>query len=151
MVKVKIIKKVKEKELIEINKLISQIGLTRIPPKPITMTVYRKMLDQKCLFFLAATGKVGGNQKIIGVLSVYFARIPTGLIAWSEDLVVDAPYRRWGVGRLLMEASIKLARQKRSRHLNLRTNSKRVQANKLYQGLGFKRMESNFYRINMFK
>ncbi len=152
MVKIKIIKKAEEKELADINKLISQISLTGIPPRPITMATYREMLDQRCLFFLAAVGKVGGNQeKIIGVLSVYFARIPTGLIAWLEDLVIDTPYRKWGVGRLLVEASIKLARQKRSRHLNLRTNPIRAEANKLYQALGFSLMKTNFYRINLFK
>lgn len=152
MVKIKIIKKAEEKELARINKLISQISLTKIPPKAMTMAAFREMLNQKYLSFIAALGKIDGNQeKILGVLSVYFVRIPTGLTAWLEDLVVDAPYRKWGVGRLLMEAGIKLAYQKKSRHLNLRTNPQRAEANKLYQALGFKRMESNFYRINMFK
>ncbi len=152
MIKIKIIKKAKELELAEVNSLISQMSLTKVSPKPMTLPEYRGMLNQKHFFFIAAAGKVSGNQeKILGILSVYFTRIPIGLIAWAEDLLVDAAYRKWGVGRLLMEAAIKLARRKKSRHLNLRTNPKRIEANKLYQALGFERMESNFYRINMFK
>ncbi|MBI3631527.1 MAG: GNAT family N-acetyltransferase [Candidatus Staskawiczbacteria bacterium] len=151
MVEIKLIKKVKKSELVDINNLISQMSLTSTSPKPMTMAVCQEMLSQKNLFFLVAVGKIDGQQKIIGILSIYFIRIPTGLVAWSEDLVIDTAYRGWGLGRLLMEASIKLAYKKRSRHLNLRTNPQRIEANKLYQLLGFKRLNSNFYRINMFK
>ncbi|MDP3764324.1 MAG: GNAT family N-acetyltransferase [bacterium] len=152
MVKIKIIKKAKERELVDINNLISQMSLTKVSPKHITMTEYKEMLNQEHLFFIVAVGKVSKNQeKIIGVLSVYFVKIPTGLIAWSEDLVIDKPYRKWGVGRLLMEVGIKLAHQKRARHLSLRTNPVREEANKLYQAMGFNLVETNFYRFNLFK
>lgn len=137
--------------LLDVNRLLAQLSLSKVPPKPLTLPMFKAMLSQPDLHLLAAIVGDGRNEKIIGILSIYFVRIPSGLIAWAEDLLVDQPYRKWGIGRLLMEKGIELARELRARHISLRTNPKRVEANKLYQAVGFQRMETNFYRINLFK
>ena len=91
------------------------------------------------------------EKKAIGILNLYFIRLPSGLMAVIEDLVIDEPYRRWGVGPLLVKKAIEMAKARKARHISLRTNPKRVEANKLYLAMGFHRMETNFYRINLFK
>ncbi len=86
---------------------------------------------------------------MIGFVIIYFIRIASGFFAVAEDLVVDEPYRRWGIGRLLMEYGIEMAEKKHARHISLRTNPKRTDANKLYRQMGFKQMPTNFFRINL--
>ncbi len=86
---------------------------------------------------------------MIGFLAIYLVRIPSGLLAVVEDLIVDEPYRKRGVGRLLMEYAIDLAEKKGARHISLRTNPQRIAANKLYEQMGFRLMTTNFFRINL--
>lgn len=151
MFKIKRLKKYSTKVLREINYLTAQMSLTKTPPQPLTSKIFKELLAQKNVYFFVALARPKGTEKIIGILSIYFVRIPTGLICWAEDLLVDKLYHKWGVGRLLMEEGVELAHQKRARHINLRTNPKRIEANKLYQQMGFKRMKTNFYRINLYK
>ncbi len=143
--KAEILKKADKKSLAEINHLIAQLSLSATPPRPMTFTELKQMLAQKDFYQLVIQSK----GVIVAGLNVYMTRIPTGLIAEAEDLVVDGPYRMWGLGRVLMEKAIELAKKHRAKHISHRTNPKRVDANKLYQAMGFKQMETNFYRINL--
>lgn len=145
MFKVEVLKKADKKTLAEINHLTAQLGLSAIPPKPMTLAELKQMLAQKDFYQLVVRAK----GAIVAGLNVYMTRIPTGLIAEAEDLVVDEPYRMWGLGRILMEKAIELSRKHRAKHISHRTNPKRADANKLYQAMGFKQMETNFYRINL--
>ena len=43
---------------------------------------------------------------ILGTLTLAMFRIPTGIRAWIEDVIVDDAARGKGVGRLLNEAAI---------------------------------------------
>lgn len=137
--------------LSEVNRLLKQIGLSSLSPRPLTRSIFKELLSQSNVYLLGAQGDSGKGQRLIGMLVLYFVRIPSGLYAVLEDLVVDTPYRKWGVGRMLIEKSIEIAQKKRARHLSLRTNPQRLEANKLYQRLGFFRMKTNFYRMNLFR
>lgn len=148
MFRIIILKKHSAKSLQDINRLLSQIGLTSVKPKPVSPVLFKSILAQPNLKFIAA---VAGDGTIVGMLILYFIRIPSGLSAWLEDLVVDTKLRQWGLGRSLVEKAIMLAKKKKARHLSLRTNPVRTQANKLYQQLGFFKVETNFYRINLFR
>ncbi len=133
----------------DVNALMAAMSLGVTPPAPVSPEYFREMLARPDFYFLAATPESG--QPVIGILSVYFVQIPSGLICWAEDLIVDERYHKWGVGRLLMERGIEIAKARKARHISLRTNPKRTDANKLYQALGFQQMETNFYRINLSK
>jgi len=151
MIEIKILKKATADLLEAVNRLMGQMSLSRTRPKPLTPAILTLLLAQENVYFLAAVADYKGKEKIVGALTIYFVRIPSGLTCVAEDLIIDEPYRKWGIGRILMERGIELAKAKRSRHISLRTNPKRLEANKLYQALGFKRMETNFYRINLYK
>jgi ribosomal protein S18 acetylase RimI-like enzyme len=151
MVQVRIIKKANADLLETLNRLMGQMSLGPTRPKPLTSAILKSLLAQKNIHLLAAVADSAGKKKILGLLTVYFVHIPSGLTCIAEDLIIDEPYRKWGIGRILMERGIELAREKRARHISLRTNPKRIEANKLYQALGFQKMETNFYRINLFK
>ena len=86
---------------------------------------------------------------IVGTLTLVAFRIPTGVGAWIEDVVVDEGARRQGVGEALMTAAIELAEQSGARHLNLTSRPDREAANRLYRRLGFDHRETNVYRLTL--
>ena len=149
MIKIIRLKTFDVKALKDINNLLVQIGLTKIMPGVLTDKVFKELLSQKNVYLLVARSD-SPNQKLVGMLVLYFIRVPSGLYAVLEDLVVDKPYRKWGVGRLLVEESVRLARSQKARRISLRTNPIRLEANALYEAMGFKLMKTNFYRINLF-
>ena len=86
------------------------------------------------------------DGRIIGSLTLAFYRIPTGLKAWIEDVVVDEAGRGRGLGRLLSEAALAEARRRGSKDVSLTSRPSREAANRLYQRLGFEARETNLYR-----
>ena len=89
----------------------------------------------------------GGS--IVGTLTLVAFRIPTGVGAWIEDVVVDEGARRQGVGEALMTAAIRLAEESGARHVNLTSRPDREAANRLYVRLGFELRETNVYRLRL--
>ena len=73
-------------------------------------------------------------------------RLPTGVRAWIEDVVVDEAARGHGVGAVLNEAAIAGAADRGARTLDLTSRPSREAANRLYQRLGFVPRETNVYR-----
>ena len=91
----------------------------------------------------------GGDGSIVGTLTLVVFRIPTGIGAWIEDVVVDESARRQGVGEALMTAAVRLAEESGARHVNLTSRPDREAANRLYQRLGFELRETNVYRLRL--
>jgi ribosomal protein S18 acetylase RimI-like enzyme len=93
------------------------------------------------LLFLA---RVDG--RIVGSLTLVRFRLPTGMRAWIEDVVVDRAARGHGVGEALNRAAIDAAHEHGARTVDLTSRPSREAANRLYQRLGFKARESTVYR-----
>ena len=87
--------------------------------------------------------------RIVGSLTLAFYRIPTGLKAWIEDVVVDASARGQGVGEALNTAAIEEARRRGAKNVSLTSRASRESANRLYQRLGFVPYDTNIYRFNL--
>lgn len=83
---------------------------------------------------------------IVGSLTLAFYRIPTGLKAWIEDVVVDDAARGHGIGRRLNEAALVEAQQRGAKDVSLTSRPSREVANRLYQRIGFEARETNVYR-----
>lgn len=150
MIKIVRLKTFNPKTLVGVNRLLVQMSLTNFHPRALTPKIFKELLSQNDVYLLVARGNENENQKLAGMLALYFVRVPSGLLAILEDLVVDDSYRKWGVGRLLVEEALRLARSKKARHLSLRTNPVRLEAKALYEAMGFKLIKTNFYRINLF-
>jgi ribosomal protein S18 acetylase RimI-like enzyme len=90
-----------------------------------------------------------GDDTIVGTLTLVAFRIPTGVGAWIEDVVVDERARRRGVGEALIAAAIRLAEESGARHVNLTSRPEREAANRLYRRLGFEERETNVYRFRL--
>ena len=74
---------------------------------------------------------------ILGSLTLVFYRIPTGLKAVIEDVVVDGEARGRGVGEQLSTAALDEARRRGAKDVSLSSRPSREAANRLYLRLGF--------------
>ena len=68
---------------------------------------------------------------IVGSLTLAFYRIPTGLKAWIEDVVVDDAARGRGVGAALNQAALDEARRRGAKDVSLTSRPSREAANRL--------------------
>ena len=89
------------------------------------------------------------DDRIVGSLTLLFYRIPTGVKAWIEDVVVDESARGQGVGEALSRAAIAEAAHRNAKNVSLTSRSSREAANRLYQHLGFDLYETNVYRYRL--
>lgn len=89
------------------------------------------------------------DGEIVGSLTLAFYRIPTGLKAWIEDVVVDAAARGHGVGEALNRAAVAEAAHRGAKNVSLTSRSSREAANRLYARLGFEQYETNVYRYTI--
>jgi ribosomal protein S18 acetylase RimI-like enzyme len=89
------------------------------------------------------------DGRIVGSLTLATFRIPTGLRAWIEDVVVDNSARGHGVGAALNIAALEEARRRGAVTVDLTSRPSREAANKLYKKLGFVERETNVYRYTL--
>jgi ribosomal protein S18 acetylase RimI-like enzyme len=89
------------------------------------------------------------DGQIVGSLTLATFRIPTGLRAWIEDVVVDDSARGHGVGAALNIAALEEARRRGAVTVDLTSRPSREAANKLYKKLGFVERETNVYRYTL--
>ena len=86
------------------------------------------------------------SGRIAGSLTLVLFRIPTGMRAWIEDVVVDQAYRGQGVGEALSREALARAQAAGARTVDLTSRANREAANRLYQRLGFVPRDTNVYR-----
>jgi ribosomal protein S18 acetylase RimI-like enzyme len=89
------------------------------------------------------------DGSIVGTLTLVVYRIPTGVRATIEDVVVDEAGRGQGVGELLTRAALELAAKEGARTVDLTSRPTREAANRLYERLGFQRRETNVWRYTL--
>jgi len=82
----------------------------------------------------------------VGSLTLALFRIPTGVRAWIEDVVVDETVRGQGIGEALNGEALRIAKENGAGSVDLTSRPSREAANRLYQRLGFQTRETNVYR-----
>lgn len=90
----------------------------------------------------------GLGGAIVGSMTLVVFRIPTGVRAWIEDVVVDAGARGQGVGETLNRAALDVAERRGARTVDLTSRPSREAANRLYQRIGFVQRATNVYRYS---
>ncbi len=103
------------------------------------------MIDSPAVILLMARDE----GQIVGTLSLVVFRIPSGVRAWIEDVVVDQVVRGRGVGEALTRAALERAKQEGSKTVDLTSRPSREAANRLYQRVGFELRNSNLYRYKL--
>jgi ribosomal protein S18 acetylase RimI-like enzyme len=89
------------------------------------------------------------DGKVVGSLTLVLFRIPTGVRAWIEDVVVDSSARGMGAGEKLNSAAIEFAKARGVVSVDLTSRPSREAANRLYQRMGFKQRNTNVYRFDV--
>jgi ribosomal protein S18 acetylase RimI-like enzyme len=85
---------------------------------------------------------------IVGSLTLALFRVPTGVRAWIEDVVVDESARGAGAGEALVVAALARAEVEGAKSVDLTSRPSREGANRLYVRLGFETRQTNVYRYN---
>ena len=122
--------------------LIPQLSKSNPPPSATDLAAI--IQSEASVLFIA---RVDG--KIAGALTLATFRIPTGVRAWIEDVVVDSEARGHGVGEALNVAAIAEARSRGAITVELTSRPSREAANRLYRRIGFVQRETNIYRYTI--
>ncbi|HKE75002.1 MAG TPA: GNAT family N-acetyltransferase [Acidimicrobiales bacterium] len=126
-----------------IERLVPQ--LSRSNPPPTTAELGEVVASPATDLFLA----LADDGTIVGTATLVTFRIPTGMRAWIEDVVVDQAAGRQGVGRALTDAMLARARDRGCVTVDLTSRPSRETANRLYQRVGFAPRETNIYRYDL--
>jgi ribosomal protein S18 acetylase RimI-like enzyme len=125
--------------------LLPQLSSSAPPP---THEALLEIVTSSCTDLLVARDEELGGQ-IVGSLTLALFRIPTGLRAWIEDVVVDERARGRGVGEALNTFALALARARGAATVDLTSRPTREAANRLYQRIGFAARTTNVYRFTL--
>ena len=128
--------------LVAMNALVPQ--LSRTAPS-LAMADLEQMVSSDAVSLLVARE----GDEIVGTLTLVIFRIPSGVRAWIEDVIVDEDQRGQGVGEALTHEAVYRARAAGATTLDLTSRPSRESANRLYQRLGFESRETNVYRFSV--
>ena len=123
-------------------RLIPQLSSSNPPPTRAQLEAL--VASEASTLFIA---RVDG--RIVGSLTLAMFRIPTGVRAWIEDVVVDEAARGHGVGEALNRAALDRAREAGAITVELTSRPSREAANRLYLRMGFVTRDTNVYRYTL--
>lgn len=127
-------------ELVEaLTRLVPQLSSSAPPPREQELA---EIVKSPATVLLVARS----DGEIVGSLTLALFRIPTGLRAWIEDVVVHEVARGQGVGEALNRRALDIAHERGARSVDLTSRPSREAANRLYRRLGFERRDTNVYR-----
>lgn len=126
-----------------VDKLVPQ--LSRSNPPPTEAELGAVVGSEATDLFIA----LSDDGTIVGMSTLVTFRIPTGLRAWIEDVVVDEAARGSGVGKTLTQAMLNRARDLGCVTVDLTSRPSREAANQLYIKAGFTLRETNTYRLDL--
>jgi ribosomal protein S18 acetylase RimI-like enzyme len=123
-------------------RLIPQLSSTAVPPDRRALA---DVIAAPSNTVLLAKDRSNDGQ-IVGTLTLVMFRIPTALRAWIEDVVVDSSARGRGIGEVLTQEAVRIAKSHGARTIDLTSRRSRQAAHRLYEKMGFALRETNVYR-----
>jgi len=127
-------------ELVEaFARLVPQLSSSSPPPDRAAL---QEIVDSASVLFMARDN----SGILVGSLTLALFRVPTGLRAWIEDVVVDESARGAGAGEALVAAALERAGALGARTVDLTSRPSREAANRLYVRMGFESRTTNVYR-----
>lgn len=120
--------------------------LEQLVKRPVGLTRERVLEALSQARILIARNEEG---KIVGTASLYKTTLFARTVGHVEEVIVDVSTRGQGVGRELMQRLIEEAKRLGISRLFLTSHPSRVEANQLYQKLGFEKHDTNPYRMDV--
>lgn len=94
------------------------------------------------IYIAELDGRIVGSFALLVMLNLGHLGAPSAIV---EDVVVDPGMQGQGIGQVMMEAAMQLAREKGCYKLVLSSNARRTDAHRFYDRLGFKRHGISFH------
>ncbi|MBI5147049.1 MAG: GNAT family N-acetyltransferase [Thaumarchaeota archaeon] len=141
------IRKANKKDINEILNLLYQLQRPR-PKTDAEGLAFRKRihryLDEKDKRILVAEQ----NSKVIGLVSMMFLlRLNrTKLELYIPELIVSENHRGLGIGKLLIESCISMAKKKKCFRIRLESGNQREGAHRFYKKIGFEQSALSYTR-----
>jgi ribosomal protein S18 acetylase RimI-like enzyme len=142
---ISIVREVTDEIVAAFVRLVPQLSASN--PPPAREELAEMVASPAIVLFIARDAEF--NDDIIGSLTLVLFRIPTGIRAWIEDVVVDTRARNKGIGEALTRAAIQKAGEVGARTVDLTSRPSREAANRLYRRIGFQLRDTNVYRYNI--
>ena len=127
-------------EALAIKQLAQKIGPNH---KPLTDNDIHGMISSPSTFIFLAKD----DGTISGMIALIVYRIPYAKKAIIEDLIVDEKYRGQGIGNQLVTRALAEASDQGVAYVDLSSRPERIASNGLYERLGFKKRDTNVYRL----
>ena len=143
MIKVFEITEMSQKVYDTFERLLPQLSSSAKTP---TWDELTELIASKAAIVLAAVDDEDPEEKILGTMTLVVFRIPTGVRAWVEDVVVDKEARGKGIGEKLIRTSIERAKAEGAKTVDLTSRPSRVEAGRLYKRCGFEMRETCVFR-----
>ena len=124
-------------------RLIPQLSKSSPPPGHDELA---ELVSQPGTFVLLARDD---NGTIVGTTTLVTFRIPTGVRAWIEDVVVDKAASGQRAGEILTHAALDAARKAGAKTVDLTSRPSREAANHIYRKVGFEQRDTNVYRYDL--
>ncbi len=124
-------------------RLVPQLSTSK--PPPTTAELSDVVASPATDLFIALDD--GGT--IIGTATLVTFRIPTGMRAWIEDVIVDEDATNRGVATAMTKAMLDRARERGCVSVDLTSRPSREAANHVYQKVGFEPRVTNVYRFDL--
>jgi GNAT superfamily N-acetyltransferase len=121
----------------EVFPLLQQLWPNKVLDRDGLGNLFREALPENSRVLLSARL----NAKLVGFGSMTLKPHlwHGGLIAWVDELVVDADCRGRGIGKRLLDRMVTLAREKGCRAMELDSAFHRIEAHDFYEKLGFEK------------
>jgi ribosomal protein S18 acetylase RimI-like enzyme len=115
--------------------------------RSLTEAEFKEMIEPKQNFLFIA--REVSTNKIAGVVMISIYRIPDSKKVYLDDIIVDEHFRGRGVATQLLEKVIATGKEHNAEYVLLTSNPNRIAGVKLYEKLGFKKRETNVYRLEL--
>jgi ribosomal protein S18 acetylase RimI-like enzyme len=142
VIEVQEVEAVGEDVIVAFDRLIPQLSNTSAVP---AVDELREMAESNATVLFAARR----DGEIVGLLTLVVVRIPTGVRARIEDVVVDEAVRGQGIGARLSRAALDRAAALGAKTVDLTSRPTRTAANRLYERLGFEERQTRVYRYTL--
>lgn len=132
---------VSDDEIVQVADLLGY--LTGQPPSPaeVADNLQEIALNRRAQFMAVAVM----SGQVVGISTLTLKPIPSEKTAYVDDVVVHPRARGQGVASKLMTMLENFASENGYRQLQLTSSNRRIEAIKLYEGLGFKLKDTNFF------
>ena len=130
-------------DVLDLNRLMNQIARLRFPAD----WRFAKEFMQTGTIISARNSLK--NNYLIGIGMLVPIRRPRGFYGSIEEVVVDEEYQGRGLGKKIVQTLIEKGAFLKMKGIELKSNPGRKAANKLYQSLEFKIIDSNCYYLEI--